>query len=808
MKFFNKNFSNGFSVGLLLLMAITTWAVEFPNPSLDEDSENDKSPDKWLIPKTTEVTLVTDKVSHGSKAARFDNGYVLLNCNMQEKSLPGLKLAISFDAAGKDDAALGVMLGYFRKIDGKVKFSYSRLTWNRKLTSDYQKIQFYFTIPKSAVKERIWFGIYRSNKKGTVWLDNFNLTSSRGQQLTIEQKKQLTRLDREWTYLASRINKALKIKNSNDFLLEAQKQVAAKLVEIKSENTSLLDKKNMLAKDMESINVKINQLLAPNKSNFAWFGDAYVRQSPVEIIPESLQKSIIITSLGNEYQAIGLTVASCENTVKNIPIAVKGLDKIAAKVQVRRQVFQQNWYDKEKERLTDALTLLSEVNKTFDLTVAPGEMIKLYIGFKVKENIHGEFPIQINAGTSKLEATLKVLNRNLPTSPHFANFQCVYPQINPAAKYPELAAEDLAEHYTTGIEFPFIPPAAFNKDGSIARENFERSPQTKWLKAYAAKGIKLGLFWEGNYNKFPLADAEGYLPFIDKDKRLLPEWKKAYSSLLRDWLTFTARNGYGKENFLAWSMDELASHEDFKNAPGTKVKLGIEIYKITKAVEPELPRMVTAGNYTLPEDVEAFLPHVDIILPAWPMPVKLTRWSPADYNPRKEFFSKTLQRLKKARQERGLIIWSYKVDRGKKEPVLNARAYPVCAVGIGFTGVGSWAYNCTRGLSWDDTDKGLLDYSFIYNGKENHPLNKKYNVTGETIVPSIRWEAFRMGIQDAKILLYLKDCVEKGKCDQETSKKINSLLEKTNEYGRELNYSFAKINEISAKIRELVLEIK
>ena len=97
--------------------------VQFPNPSLDEDVEHDYIPDGWLIPKTTKVTLVTDKVSHGKKAGRFDDGYVLLNCNMKGTDLPTLSVLLSFDAAGKDGAKLGVMLGFLRKIKGKLKFS-------------------------------------------------------------------------------------------------------------------------------------------------------------------------------------------------------------------------------------------------------------------------------------------------------------------------------------------------------------------------------------------------------------------------------------------------------------------------------------------------------------------------------------------------------------------------------------------------------------------------------------------------------------------------------------------------------------
>lgn len=790
--------------GVFMMFCINMLAdVQFPNPSLDEDVENDKSPDGWLIPKTTNVTLVTDKVSHGAKSARFDDGYVLLNCDMKEPNLQELKLNISFDAAGADGAELGVMIGYNKEVDGKVVWVSTPLTWNRKLESDYTKINLSTTLPKNAVKERVWFGVYRSNKKGVVWLDNFSINSGRGKELTEEQRKSKNVLDRDWNYLASRIRQALKIKADNPDLLQAQKEVNETIAKIGLEYPSVPEEQELGRKLTASL-VKVNKALAHGEDTIAYLSDAYVRQNPDEIIPEKLIKSAEIITLGNEYQAFGLSLANTTEKMQSIPITITGGGKLTDRIDVRRQVFMTRWYAKERELISDPLTLLPTQNQKWILPLDAGAIVKLYISFKVKKDVFGEFPLKINAGNSELKVTVKVKPVNLPVEPFFANFQCIYPEINPAGKYPELAARDLAEHYTTGIEFPYIPIVTFNPDGSIASEDFKGSRQYKWMKAYSKENIRLGLFWQGGYGGFPLAGSQEKLPFTNENKELLPVWINAYANLLENWLKFAAREGVGPQNFLTWGMDELSSGEEFANAPGSKVKNGIEIFKISKKVAPEVPAMVTAGNYSLPLDVAAFVPYVDIILPAWPMPTALSRWAPKEYNPRKEFFAKTLPLLKTERAKRGLTIWSYKVDAGKSEPALNARAYPICAVGIGFTGVGSWAYNCSRGYSWDDTDGGILDYIFIYDGDENHPLNKMYNVTGEIIVPSIRWEAMRMGIQDAKILLYLKDRVEKGEYDAETAAEIKTILRQAEDYGENLNYTYAEVNKISVRIRELI----
>jgi hypothetical protein len=785
---------------ILSIHSLNTFAdLQFPNPSLEEDVANVGYPDGWIIPKTTNVTMVRDKVSDGGKAARFDKGYILLSCNMREKKLPELKFNITFDAMGKDKAQLGVIIGCYRKVQGKTVWINSRYIWNRNLKNSYTKIKISGMLPKNAVRELVWFAVYRSNRKGVVWLDNFKINSSHGKKMSAAQRKQLNILKRDWTYMASRVNQALAIKKLNDTLLKAKKETDAILNRIELDDIEVL-KEALNSKGTDTL-VKINQALAGNANDIAYLNDAYQREKPDAIIPERLITSTEIISLGNEYQAFGLSVANIQNKERSIPISISGGEKLFDKIDVRRQVFMTNWYQKGHVLIADPLTLLPYENKQWNLAIGAGKIVKLYVSFKVRAGLSGDFPLKITAGASRLEVTVKVKPMNLPDKPFFANFQCIYPGNLPAGKHPELAARDLAEHYTTAIEFPFLPKIIFNPDGTISSEDFKNDDHAKWMLAYSKENIKLALFWI--HSQFPTANSKIKIPYVDKKNKLLPVWKKAYTNLLCDWLRFAEKEGVGKENFLVWCKDELHSGKEFATAPGSKVRIGVETYKLTKKIAPDVKRMITAGNYSLPKDVAAFTPYVDIILPAWPLPTKLVKWAPADLNPRKEFFERTLPMLKSERSKRGLKIWSYKVDSGKTEHVLNNRSYPICAVGIGYTGVGSWAYNCSSGKTWDDTDGRILDYSFVYNGEESHPLNAKYNITKEIIVPSIRWEAMRMGIQDAKILLYLKTNMEKGEYDDATSTEIQKILKQAEDYGRNLTYSFKGINEISSRIREL-----
>ena len=73
---------------------------------------------------------------------------------------------------------------------------------------------------------------------------------------------------------------------------------------------------------------------------------------------------------------------------------------------------------------------------------------------------------------------------------------------------------------------------------------------------------------------------------------------------------------------------------------------------------------------------------------------------------------------------------------------------------------------------------------------------------------SIRWEGFRMGMQDGQILLYLKDCLKKGKCSGKTAGAIKTLLARAEEFGREGNYTFEGINDIFRRATQLVLDVE
>lgn len=146
-------------------------------------------------------------------------------------------------------------------------------------------------------------------------------------------------LGREWGYLASRVKNALKRKPDSQVLRKIRDEVSDIWGRASSDDLEILKKKTTLEKRLYEINALVNKALAPDKTIAVWLDDAYMRLRHEQIIPANPKREIKLLSLGNEYHAIGLTVASCNTSDLNQTIELTGLDNFTEKVEIRRQVF-------------------------------------------------------------------------------------------------------------------------------------------------------------------------------------------------------------------------------------------------------------------------------------------------------------------------------------------------------------------------------------------------------------------------------------------------------------------------------------
>jgi hypothetical protein len=108
----------------------------------------------------------------------------------------------------------------------------------------------------------------------------------------------------------------------------------------------------------------------------------------------------------------------------------------------------------------------------------------------------------------------------------------------------------------------------------------------------------------------------------------------------------------------------------------------------------------------------------------------------------------------------GKKVWLYDArGPGKSnDPYSYYRLMPWWAFKFGITGAGFWVYvDPTKEQNWDDTGMAMGHYGVIYGASANLAAAS----SGEQIIPSRRWEAWREGVEDYYYLWKLQQWYDK-----------------------------------------------
>lgn len=781
-------------LSVLPLIGTAHAQTQLANPSFEEDAANVGNPDDWSIGKGAQVKVVSGDASAGNRALLVSDGYVAVYQNLQIPALANQQINFSLDAKGaSDNAAIGVRVGYLTTDN---KWHDAVLLWDKPITSEYKTYNASRPFPADAKAGRLYIGIYRSDKKSTFYVDNIKLQISGG--LSAEDAHHAITLARDAQYFLNRLGAANITSNKKDIW---QKQAEDILQQANAADISLAEKLDSYNEQITSLNAQLFKVMANGKPFVSETSFAFDRLAP-DAIPIKSTFDGKILSLRGEHQAIGIDIANAEDAPQKIDIKVQGLPN-GCGINWRRQVFTETWYTKGKTLISDPLTQLPGGKSTF-ITIDSGEMARLFGDIEVGENANaGNYPVTIsltgsNNSTETQTVDLQILPQAAPPQ-RMTNYAFGYINDFPISNNTAKAIKDLEDHGVTDIEWAFMPPATFDKNGNLLKVDF--NSYDKLLKDFAPSKIRLNTFWQPAYNSMKMDDGTDL-------KVLSPEWKNAIVQLLKAWVKNAGEHGVSADRITILTADEIHSHA-LESSPDESIQQYVEIAKLFHDKIPGLKNYLTLSFYAFPNDVKAVLPYVDVILPHMPLPTQLTRNAPPTYNPRKAFTEEIYPLLFEAQKERGLKISSYHVAAGRTDDALQwNRFYPVLAAATGHTGIGYWAYNGFRGNTWDDTDGGLLDYNFVYNGAEKNPVCEKYNVTGEIIVPSIRWQAVRAGLQDANIILALQNAVDAGKLSASQRTNFESLLaEAENHDGPQRDstndISIAEMQSFSRKLRAL-----
>ncbi|NLC58994.1 MAG: DUF4091 domain-containing protein [Armatimonadetes bacterium] len=311
----------------------------------------------------------------------------------------------------------------------------------------------------------------------------------------------------------------------------------------------------------------------------------------------------------------------------------------------------------------------------------------------------------------RLRLTLKVLPASLPAGPYPYSCNWASYSAPTSDRYPERCHEDQKRHFTNVHIVPFgetgIDTLRFGDDGkSVAPPDFAKLD--RWIETFGTQGqlYVLGTFYE----------------WLPKELGGGGEWGETQQANFAEWVRAVRRHfeakGMSTRDFAWYAMDEPCTVENAQNV----VRFG----KLLQAADPEQQVFVTVYNAVEIEALRQMLPYVNLWVPA--MGLSDEQRALVCSGQARRFSYSVLGRSSSA-------YWSYRLEG------LRALHY-------GYEGIGFWNYNDCGGSPgasvWDDNDGKVSDYSVIYEGSDGP-------------VPGVRWEAWRRGLQDYRLVRWLRE---------------------------------------------------
>jgi len=548
---------------------------------------------------------------------------------------------------------------------------------------------------------------------------------------------------REWRYLQKNAA-GLQDTRLAERIEQRAKEVLLGLLQ---KNQESLDSVPALEAERRKLELELLGSLAPGQRLLARWSLPLDRLDPASHQWALGDQPQMQTVLSDDRPLLGVTVAGLEENPAKVALELL-INGKPAKATLRRQVFLDTWYTRGETRIADAMVLCPSSGQGWSVALEPGEAAAFLIELPSLPAGDYQVALRLNSGgaNASLQTRLSVLQAAMPANALrlFEYLAFCYPDRTFMRASLADSIRDMEKLGVSAFEVPSLPRHRFSPEGRLLSIDWSGFHE-ECLKAIKETALSPMLFIEPEM-KTLAAENGAAIPWGSE------AWERAYTEVLQSFGKTAARIGIPPHRLINLAKDEAFSR-NHAQAPDEQMQLAVKAFRISKQALPEMRTLSTMTGYASYEDWTALLPYVDIAVPHWPFPTKVTRFAPPSYNPREAWLQRIFPMLKKTQAERPLEIWSYHIASGKSDDLLKLNlAYPTLAANAGLTGAGDWAYNVASGSSWDDTDGNILDYLLAYDGGEDHPINRKWNTASERIVPSIRWFALREGLRDARIL--------------------------------------------------------
>jgi len=265
-----------------------------------------------------------------------------------------------------------------------------------------------------------------------------------------------------------------------------------------------------------------------------------------------------------------------------------------------------------------------------------------------------------------------------------------------------------------------IPYFKADSEGNILDETLDFSKWDDHLDRHYSEHFRYtivglsgrrDLFW-------PIRREDGSVGFT------IERWSPKFNALFEKWLLafrdHMEAKGLPCEEWMIYIADEPENFEE-----------RAEVIRWAKQAELVDPNIITYTTISREYNVDQLVEmskHVDIIQALAPKPDTLAKMRP---------------NLKE--------LWHYSILTRSESPfyahrnLLNAKA-----INLGHVGTGFWDWDCSSETDSMWRDVGMMIFPAIYNGLD------------KTIVPSLRAEAFREGVEDWKYVLMLDEAIARA----------------------------------------------
>ncbi len=571
---------------------------------------------------------------------------------------------------------------------------------------------------------------YLHRATGTVWVDDIEMVK-----VTPDLEHEL---EQEKVY--ELLNKGIdQVRTQAEILGDADAQAALDAIAERAKGTELpSDVDHRAGPPYYPLHAEVFGVMAALNREYsgaaepvaAWVSDPFEPMGALQTVPAEREMTAGCLMGLDERDQCRVNLSNIGDAPVDVQISVDGLDGDGAPTITLREMC---CIDPGGGGLKpDPLPLLDEVGGVRTITLPPGRLGGVWLDISSAGAAAGTYATTVRIAPDggdemRVPVSIEVLPLRMPEEKPITTWGYSYEYYWILPEVWHLAAPDLAAHHIDAYCWPsrYVPFPELDDDGNLQTldwTTFEAGvashPPMRWLLLWP------GFEWQGN-----LELRLGLEPGSAEWKRVARLWFRALVDGLDE-------RGFGTDRVAWYLTDEAISYG--------KAKATVQTGAILNEVSPE--SLVMSNPYpAAPWDL---LRQMDPVVNLWCPSLSFT--DPEHL----EFF-----------REGSDILWTYQVLGKGSDPFAQHRLSFWDCWQKGLTGQGFWCYADAHGSNWDPRDEGRGDYSPVYEGDERE------------MIPSLRWEAWREGVEDYTYLWMLRQRMQQDAGTPQVRETARELIE-------------------------------